>query len=177
MTAVHWWTIVKKLYSYVSTEVYAKSGLWSFVHIPHTFTSVSDVNDPRVEVTIAEKIRMGEKKTHQHLQKRKEYAGNSRDHSLHKHQCWHKSTAFSHYFTNALPYWSRGIGNTQLGCNCMLNNFLLFMYDVVEFIKNIADEIQIINQYKSPLYSARNNERKYIVFYHYWYGESEAKTC
>ena len=98
---------------------------------------------------------MGEKKPHQHLQKCKEYAGNSRDHSLHKHQCWHKSTAFSHYFTNALPYWSRGIGNTQLGCNCMLNNFLLFMYDVVEFIKNIADEIQIINQYKSPLYSAR----------------------
>ena len=29
------------------------------------------------------------------------------------------------------------------------------MYDVVEFINNIADKIQIINQYKSPLYSAR----------------------
>ena len=39
------------------------------------------------------------------------------------------------------------------------------MYDVIEFIKNIADEIQIINQYKSPLYSARLT--RFALQFHY----------
>lgn len=119
-------------------------------------TSLSDITDPWLNVTFGEKFRME--------------TSNSRTIIYKIDKNMHEIPEITHCISISadlrvklfyksspmpLPSWFREGRNTILDSKGMLHNFISYMDNVAESKNSIADELQQINYYKNPMYSAR----------------------